>query len=218
VASLIKRIAQHSGLVGGVIASCNKALGSTLRFDLVDQSGFLDGGSSGAPVIWLAWHNRVLFLPELYRTELPERPTVVLTSASRDGEMIAAVMARYGMGAVRGSSSRKGREALLAAVRLVRSGSDLAIVPDGPRGPRYRMQPGAIKLAQLTGAPILPIGMRPRASWRLEKSWDRLHIPRPFSRVAVTLAPLQRIDRKADVAAECTRIEQLMIEINGGED
>ncbi len=176
------------------------------------------GEADGQPVIWLAWHNRVLLLPEFYRHELPERRGSVMTSASRDGEIIAQVMARYGAGAVRGSSSKKGREALVAAVRVVRSGEDLVIVPDGPRGPRYLMQPGSIKLAQLTGAPILPVGLRPRASWRLEKTWDRLHIPRPFSTVDVTLAPLQYIERDADVDAERERVEKLMIEINGGKD
>ena len=218
MAGTLKRLAENSRFVGGVVATGLKALGATLRFEVEDEAGLYRGEAAGKPLIWVAWHNRVLLLPEFYRREFPERQGSVMTSASRDGEIIAEVMKRYGAGAVRGSSSKKGREALVGAVRVVRSGQDLAIVPDGPRGPRYQMQAGPIKLAQLTGAPMVVVGLRPRASWRLEKTWDRLHIPRPFSTVDVTLAPLQQIDRNADVDAERERIEKLMIEINGGKD
>ena len=185
----LKRLAENSQLVGWVIATCLKALGTTLRFEVDDRSGMLGDPGMREPVIWAAWHNRVLMLPELYRAVLPDRHGSVMTSASRDGEIIAEVMARYGAGSVRGSSSKKARGALVGAVNVVRKGGDLVVTPDGPRGPRYEMQPGLIKIAQLTGAPIFPIGMRPRVSWRLEKSWDRLHIPRPFSTVEVTLGP-----------------------------
>jgi len=214
----LKRLAENGPLIGGVAGTLMRGLGKTLRFEIEDCSGMLSHGGHPGGVIWVAWHNRVVILPEFYRQHLFHRPGTVMTSDSRDGRVIAEVMATYEVRAVHGSSSKGGRQALLGAVRAIRQGRELVVTPDGPRGPRYELEPGLIKLAQITGAPLFLVGLRPRSSWRLEKSWDRLHIPRPFSTVDVELPPLEIIDPAAEVESERQRIEQRMIEINGGTD
>lgn len=141
-------------------------------------------GSTG-PVIFALWHNRFFTVPPAFRKVFgKKRNCVVLTSASHDGAMVARSMAVFGLGSVRGSSSRRGAAALVALTRAVRDGSDACITPDGPRGPRYEVHPGMIKLAAATGAPIIPIHVTFANAWRL-KTWDRFVIPKPFSRVRV---------------------------------
>jgi len=213
----LKRLAENGPLVGGAIASLIKSVGATLRFEIDDQCGMCLHQGHDRPVIWVAWHNRVFILPSIHQQELYYRPGTVITSASRDGEIISQVMTSFGVESVRGSSSKKGRQALVGAIRTIRSGRDLVVTPDGPRGPRYELRPGLVKIAQLTGAPLFMVGIRPRRSFRL-KTWDRLHIPYPFSTVDVQLAPLRTVDRDADVETERAAIEQQMIELNGGTD
>jgi len=98
---------------------------------------------------------------------------------------------------VRGSSSRRGVAALIALKKALKAGEQLFITPDGPRGPRYSLQPGVIKLAQSSGAPIIPVRFTHSASWRL-KSWDRFHIPKPFSKVIVSIGDAIVIPSKLD--------------------
>lgn len=104
------------------------------------------------------------------------------------------------MGAVRGSSSRRGALALRELRRLVAEGRDIAITPDGPRGPRYVLGPGVVHLAQTTGAPIMPVHARFSRAFRL-KSWDGFNVPLPFSKVEVTISPMIHVPRDADAAA-----------------
>lgn len=162
------------------------------------------------PVIYALWHNRILMAPPAFRKGYGwARHTVVLTSASLDGAVVARAMAAFGFGAVRGSSSRRGVAALVGLTRVLRQGSDVCITPDGPRGPRYRFHPGMVKLAQATGVPIVPIRMTFANAWRL-KTWDRFVIPKPFSRVHVVFDHPLTVAATTD--AEAFERERLRIE------
>jgi lysophospholipid acyltransferase (LPLAT)-like uncharacterized protein len=108
-------------------------------------------------------------------------------------------MSMFGLGAIRGSSSRRAVSALIGMKKALREGFDVCVTPDGPRGPRYEVQPGVIKIAQSTGAEIIPIHIRYRAAWRL-KTWDRFVIPKPFSRVSVVFDKPHRIPPDLDDA------------------
>ncbi len=154
-------------------------------------------GLEGGPVIFAHWHNRILALAPLYpRVRDPRRRRVVLTSASNDGAMLSAAIAVFGFSAVRGSASRRGAAALVGLVRALRDdGADVVITPDGPRGPAYQLHPGVIKLAQATGAPILPVHASYSAAWRL-RTWDRFIIPKPFSKVSVVFDELFSVPRE----------------------
>jgi lysophospholipid acyltransferase (LPLAT)-like uncharacterized protein len=177
----------------------------TLRIRIVDRSGLesVDGS-----VIWAFWHNRLLVLPVVYRRWAKHRPLCILTSPSRDGAVLAGIVKRFGMGAVRGSSNKRAAQALVECRRRLLNGSDLGISPDGPRGPMYVAAPGVIQLARLTGRPLMPMQVEYSRKWRL-KSWDRFQIPKPFSRVTVTsLPPVTLAEETMEEA--CLRLTELL--------
>jgi lysophospholipid acyltransferase (LPLAT)-like uncharacterized protein len=175
-------------LLAQVGSTILRLLLSTIRVRIEDKPGMLAGAVSG-PVLICFWHNRILGITAAFDRHYPKRNRVgvtVLTSPSKDGEILAQFVAAFGMESVRGSSSRRGSRALLELVRLVRAGRDIAITPDGPRGPRYALGPGVIQLAQTTGAQILPVHASFSRSWRM-KTWDGFIIPLPFSEISVTI-------------------------------
>ena len=189
---------------------------STIRLRVTDHSGFLTNPPEG-PRILVFWHNRIPAISigflRHYPQKHPSRKGVsVLTSPSKDGDILAGVMANLGMGSVRGSSSRRGSTAIRELTSLLESGVDLAITPDGPRGPKYSLGPGAIFLSQKTGIPIMPLHARYHRAIRL-KTWDNFAIPLPFSRVDITLDPYLTINPEAaDLESERLRLETLLRE------
>jgi lysophospholipid acyltransferase (LPLAT)-like uncharacterized protein len=130
-----------------------RLLGRTLRLQRLPGGRVEALRTAGQNVIYAFWHGRQLMLPLSYTG----RGAYVMISEHRDGELIHRVLQRFGGGAVRGSSTRGATKALRQLVRLGRAGFDLAITPDGPRGPRCIAQPGIIELAKLTGLPIVPL-------------------------------------------------------------
>jgi len=157
----------------------------TLRYEVDDRAGIL-----GAPVtehyIGALWHNRLLIFPLVLRRFFQNRDGAALISASRDGDLLADVIRRFGYDVVRGSSSRLGASAILQLTEVLASGRDVVITPDGPRGPAYELGPGIVFLAQKSGAPVLPMNLEYSRCWRLG-SWDRFIIPQPFSKVRVLI-------------------------------
>lgn len=173
--------ARTSGKVGGWLI---RLLGMTLRREFVGPVEEIN--RSEGPVIHVLWHNQIMASPHIYRKMYPKRPSVVLTSASKDGAVLAAAVGVFKVGAVHGSSSRRGAAALVALRKAAKQGKDLIFTPDGPRGPRYKVQPGVIKVAQTTGLPLVVFRIQYQSCWTL-KTWDRFQIPKPFSRVKITV-------------------------------
>ncbi|HEX7516526.1 MAG TPA: lysophospholipid acyltransferase family protein [Chthoniobacterales bacterium] len=155
----------------------------TLRFELEDRGNIVRAGME-QPFIFAVWHNRLLLLPSVFRRFLTPRHAAALISASGDGDLIAALVERFGYGTVRGSSSRKGASALLRLAEVFASGTHLVITPDGPRGPVYQLGQGVIFLAQKCDTPVVPANLEYSSCWRF-RSWDRFILPRPFSKVRV---------------------------------
>jgi len=197
-------------LVGSLIA---RALFATLRVHFHDRAE-LTRKSPPFPIIFTFWHNRILVITIAHMRLYPKsrKGVAVLTSPSRDGEILAQLMACFRMSAIRGSSSRRGARALHECVDWLNSGADLAVTPDGPKGPRYSLGPGLILLAQKTGARILPMHVKFSNAARL-KSWDGFRIPLPFSRVDITIGPYETIPPTPTEEAfevERQRIETLL--------
>ncbi len=144
----------------------------------------------GEKAIFVIWHNRLALSPLMYRRRFekrfPGRRVAGLVSASRDGGLMARIMELFGIEPIRGSSSRRGAQALRELVAAAKDGCDLVITPDGPRGPRYVIQPGVIAAAQLSGRPIVPVSYHLTWKYRLA-SWDQFQIPMPFTRIEVAL-------------------------------
>jgi len=157
-----------------------RLIGATLRMELEDRGGIINRPDH-APVIVAFWHNRVALMAYFFTRYCRGREALTFISRSRDGQFITNVAARFGIRAVRGSSSRHGMSAMLAAVRAASDVHlDIYITPDGPRGPRYEIQPGLVRLAQLTHRPIVPVTYQLSRKRQLN-SWDRFFVPLPFA-------------------------------------
>ncbi|MFQ5988132.1 MAG: lysophospholipid acyltransferase family protein, partial [Dehalococcoidia bacterium] len=153
-----------------------RLLGRTLRCAFINREIELELRREGSFIL-AGWHSRSLYFAYHYR----DQTMSVMISGSTDGEIVAPVVNAMGVLPVRGSSSRGGTMAFRKVVRLLKEGWDTAITPDGPRGPRCRVQPGVIELACISGAPILPATFDAR--YRVVfNSWDRFVLPLPFSR------------------------------------
>ncbi len=143
------------------------------------------------------WHGRML----LGVVRHARQGYCVLVSPSGDGDVSEVMLRRLGYGVVRGSTSRQGRAALREMLALLRSGTPIAITPDGPRGPRGVMTQGLAWMASVTGFPVVPCGFVTSRAWHL-KSWDHFTIPKPFARVAIVYEEPVFVDRKAEGGLE----------------
>lgn len=173
-------------------------LARTWRLRVHDESGTFETPQQG-PMIAALWHNRLALAMPVWKWCKPRRPAkglAALISASRDGGILARTFEYFDLRPIRGSSSRRGAQALLEATSAIEDNYHIAITPDGPRGPKYIVQPGIISLAQLTGAPILPVGIYIRRKHEL-KSWDRFQIPLPFTVCEARLGTPLRVPREA---------------------
>jgi lysophospholipid acyltransferase (LPLAT)-like uncharacterized protein len=177
--------ARHIGLVK-----------TTTRWQTVNGEAAAQAWAGDTPVIVAFWHNRLMLMPYCW----PSRePFHMLISSHPDGQLIARTVAHFGIETIAGSSRRGGSEALRNLVRKIKAGESVGITPDGPRGPRMHARDGALVLARLTGAPILPAAasVSRRAVLR---TWDRLIVPMPFSRGAMVWGTPVNIPRDADDA------------------
>jgi len=187
-----------------------RGVAGTLRYRWADRSGYFDAGSAG-PAIYCVWHNRLalcLVVYYAYARKRSRRPGIAaIVSASKDGGFLAGILECFRVQPVRGSSSRRGPQALLELTGWAERGYDLAITPDGPRGPRYTVQEGVMALAQITGLPIIPASYH--LGWKVQaKSWDRFQIPLPFSRCDVEVGKPVRVPREAsDAERETLRLQ-----------
>ena len=157
-----------------------RALASTWRVRTVNTDSFTTLRARHQPFIFAFWHGQLLPLLWVHRAE----GVAVLVSSHRDGEIVARIAERLGMRTVRGSTTRGAARALLGVVRELEEGREVAVTPDGPRGPARKFASGALVAAQRAGAPIIAIGVSAKRAWRL-KSWDGFMIPKPFTRVHI---------------------------------
>ena len=174
-----------------------RLLASTWRLRYHDPHGVLR--TPPGPVIFCLWHNRLPLCMRIWarfsRPDLRPAGLVALISASHDGGVLARTLRYFRVEAVRGSSSRRGAQALLELTSWLERGYSAAITPDGPRGPRYQISDGAIALAQVSGRPIVPVSSQVNWKWSL-KSWDRFQVPLPFARGTVNIGEPVSIPRE----------------------
>jgi lysophospholipid acyltransferase (LPLAT)-like uncharacterized protein len=142
------------------------------------------------PTLFLLWHNRLFMAADIVRRYRGDHPFYSLISASKDGSWLAALFSAVGVQAIRGSSSRRGREAATGLMEVLRLGHDAGITPDGPRGPCYEMKAGAVVIARSTNTLVVLAGIDFKSSWRLA-SWDGFHVPKPFSAVRLRFAVVE---------------------------
>lgn len=139
--------------------------------------------------VYVLWHGELAMMPWLYlKSPLADKSLAVIVSQHKDGEVLAKIMSKLKVGSIRGSSTRGGLQALKGAIRHIKNGGSVAITPDGPRGPRHSVADGAVALAKACHAPIVCINCKALSYWQF-KSWDKMFIPKPFSRVEFYIQP-----------------------------
>ena len=184
-----------------------RVLASTWRIRPQNTESFRGLRAKNQPFIFAFWHGQLFPLLWVHRDE----SVAVLVSSHRDGEIVARIAERLGMRTVRGSTTRGAARALLGVVRELQEGREVAVTPDGPRGPAKKFASGALVAAQRAQAPIIAIGVRASRAWRL-KSWDRFMIPKPFARVDVVYSAPTLVTAASprEAEAEAPRFEALI--------
>jgi hypothetical protein len=192
---------------------------SFLRVRVVGEETARTHFSKHGRLIAAVWHQR--FLPALaYVTKFRKFKPNVMISQSSDGELIASLASRLGLVPVRGSSTRGGREALMAMLRAIKKNPGVIHIVDGPTGPKGVVKPGLTAMAQVTGAPIFPVIISAEKAWVM-RSWDRFLVPKPFSTVTIRWGePLvvPRGTRLDQLEAFRKQVERLLLEAHAQAD
>ncbi|MCK4428142.1 MAG: lysophospholipid acyltransferase family protein [candidate division Zixibacteria bacterium] len=186
-------------------------LGKTLRMKWIGEGNLDPIRKNQGQVIYACWHGRMLILFYSHRWQRIH----VLISQHRDGELIARIIKRLGFVSVRGSTTRGGTKALFEMATKGASGYDVGITPDGPRGPKFKVQPGAIYIAQRSGMPLIPITNSAKSRWTLS-SWDGFLIPKPFSKAVIIIGepiyvPLKSTPQELEEKRE--ELEKRLVEL-----
>lgn len=155
------------------------------------------------------WHNQQFILPQLRK----KRNIYALVSDSRDGDYMAWLVRRFGKIPIRGSSSKKGVQALKQMIRLLKGGAELAIATDGPRGPAFEVKPGAIQLAQMTGTPIVPVAY---SATKVKKfsSWDQSFVPYFFGHLVIVYGEPLLVDRSLTIEQGTSLVKAMLDKTN----
>jgi len=195
----------------GVAFFLIKFLQWTMRIEELNSERIRGIWARGGNIIGAFWHGRLLMTPLVYGGP----GLKILISRHRDGELITRTVRHFGLETVRGSSTRGGIGGIKGLARALQEGYDVAIAPDGPRGPRYKVQPGVIQLARMTGFPVFPFTFSafPR---KVLQSWDRFIIPYPFSHGVFVFGEPISVDRtatKKEIEAMTLLLEERLQEI-----
>jgi lysophospholipid acyltransferase (LPLAT)-like uncharacterized protein len=172
-----------------------KILSGTMRFEVISPEILRSFWEKGIPVIGAFWHGRLLMMPLVYKG----KKLSFLVSPHRDGQIVGRAMQRFGFHAISGSTTRRGFSAFKKMVKAQKNGSDIAITPDGPRGPRYRVQIGVIELAKLTGRPMVPLAFS-ASKKTFFNTWDHFLLPCPFSKGVFICGEPIYVDENGDGA------------------
>jgi hypothetical protein len=210
---MLKYIQKHltTGLVFSLFLRLLRLYTQTFRFSVENEKPWLTYLDQGGRVLLCTWHQQ--FFPMIrhfprYRSYQP----VLMTSQSRDGDMIAALAKYSGWHAIRGSSSKGGHRALTAIIRALRQSRPAVVIVDGPRGPIGSVKPGVIQMAITAQAAILPFYTSAQSAWYLN-SWDRFMIPKPFTHVRIRFGDLwfpERTRNRKEINRYCDQLQQTM--------
>jgi len=205
------RLSVSPKLVGAVLTPLVRLWGKTLRIERRNSDVFHDPELRARRPVVILWHDEIF---PLITSHADERMACVV-SQSKDGEILAQVLERFGFGTVRGSSSRGGMRALVSAKRFMEErGVGVIFTVDGPRGPRHKVKPGAVFLANIAGSPVVPVRAVMKRAKVFHKAWDKFQLPWPFSKCIVIYGdPIVLPDCTKDpeeMQRQCEAIENMM--------
>lgn len=172
-------------VIAAAVYALVQTLGPTLRYETLGWQHIERIHAAGQRIIYAFWHRTIFSAMWHWRNT----GVVVMNTTNFDGQWTRRVIERLGYGTAQGSSSRGGLKGLAVMARRLAEGRDVAFTIDGPRGPRYVAKPGPVMLARRTGMPIIVFHGGLERAWTLEKSWDLMQIPQPFSRGVIAVAP-----------------------------
>lgn len=207
--------APGQALFGFLLAWYIRLVNRTTRWDIQNGHFLTDLQAQGRGFILITWHASLMMIPAGWHIA---RPLHLLVSRHGDGELVARTLTHFGMVMVRGSTQtadkdyepdrqKGGAAALRQMLTLLRDGQIVGLTPDGPRGPARKLGAGVITLAQMSGAPILPVTII-TARHRQLRSWDRFRIALPFSRGAIVFAPPTTVERRlSEQARDAARLQ-----------
>jgi lysophospholipid acyltransferase (LPLAT)-like uncharacterized protein len=188
-------------------------LARTWRLTVLNAESWRARRRAGQPVLFAFWHAQMLPLLWQHRNE----QVAVLISTHSDGEIVARICEALGFRTIRGSSTRGGARALVEMTRALQQGIDVAVTPDGPRGPAETVAPGVVYVAQRAAVPVTTIAVQASRAWRL-RTWDRFMIPKPFARITIRYGgpePIAPLDTEAAVASEAERLGRHLQALGG---
>ena len=207
----------HRGgnLTTRIVLTSVKGLVHSLRMVWVDRAPMDRCYELNQPFIFAYWHSDLILATRVGAEEQKRRPIVLMSSPSRDGYLVAEMMAREGMTIVRSSSKRRGMEGFMTFAKALKSGMNGSLAVDGPRGPCRQVKEGVIRLSQISGVPILPcaVGYELRI---VTRSWDRLRIPFPLSRAAAICGAPMFIDKdlpREEASAASARLGSVLMDL-----
>ncbi len=205
----MKRAMEHIMLflVPPLLVIIVRLIGMTLRYRLINAKSLRRARRDGNCIV-VFWHQK--FFPLLYSHR--NSGFNILVSKHRDGELIARTLRYLGFHVTRGSTTRGGMKACRIMTKAVRK-HDLAITPDGPKGPRFHFYPGAVAIARLSGRPILPVGIGARFAAYCS-SWDRFMIPLPLSSVRIVFGKVHYIPHAKADETLCSQLAHELNELN----
>jgi len=181
-------------LIASAVIAIIRVLGPTLRFEELGMHPYRQSRARGEPVVSAFWHRCIISSTWYWRN----RGAVVMNTTNFDGQWTRRVIEHFGFGTAQGSSTRGGLRGLAVMARRLEEGFDAAFTIDGPRGPRYLAKPGPVMLARKSGRPIYVFHIGVEKARTLEKAWDLMQIPHPFSRAVIVSAPLITVSHDAD--------------------
>lgn len=213
----LRNIVQSSfvmNLISWLIYSYARFVGKTGTWQLHGVREFYKLWNKHHGVILVAWHGRALMLPFFWNHK---KPLNALVSLHRDGRMIAGLLEKFGLGTIGGSSNENASGAALELMRSLKNDTAICIIPDGPRGPRMHMTKSPVYYAQKTGKPLVGITYSVSKAKFINKSWDKMMVPLPFSKGIVKTTEPLFIPKDAtaeQLAAYQAQIEDMLNTIN----
>ena len=196
-------------LIAAILAAHMSLCKATTRWTIEGAAHAEPLWAARQGLIYAVWHGRILMMIKAVPRAI--QPRSILISRSKEGDVVARVARLHGVGVIRGSSrnakkaqDKGGLTAFREMVRQLAEGRSMSLTPDGPRGPRMHVGEGAIRLARVAGAPILPVAWA-MSRGRVLNSWDRFILPMPFGRGAVVYGEPVRVEGGGAAALEAAR-------------
>jgi lysophospholipid acyltransferase (LPLAT)-like uncharacterized protein len=213
-------LAIRTYLLGALAALVIRFLYASVRWSVIAQPAFEPNPKETGPILIAFWHGRMLMIPRFYmgaRGGKRRAKGYVLISRHGDGRLIAFAVRLLGIRSVAGSSSRGGSVGMLELLRRVEAGSDIAVTPDGPRGPRHVCKAGVAALAQKTKIPVYAVSYSTKRRWQL-RSWDGMIIPKPFSKGVIICGEPLFVGTEEDLEVAAIRIQEALNEVTARAD